>query len=88
MRTVFTKAFSKDLQKLKNNAVKKRVAKKIIEIEKVGSLSNLTAIKKIQGSEDHYRIRVSSYRIGIKEKDGVIIPMRLLHRKDIYRKFP
>ncbi len=88
MKIVFTKAFSKDLKRLKNKAIKKRVINAIEKIDNASVLSNITSIKKLQGSDNHYRIRIGDYRIGIKEKDDILILMRFLHRKDIYRNFP
>ena len=88
MKVVFTRAFSKDLKKLKDNAIKKRVVNTIEKIESSNAFTNITSVKKLQGSDNHYRIRIGSYRIGIKEKDDTLILMRFLHRKDIYRNFP
>jgi mRNA interferase RelE/StbE len=40
----------------------------------------------------YYRIRTGNFRIGVKivsvESENVVIFVRALHRKDIYRKFP
>ena len=88
MKIVFAKTFSKDLERLKNKAIKKRVANTIEKIENANTLSNITSIKKLQGSDNHYRIRIGDYRMGIKEKGNTLILMRFLHRKDIYRNFP
>lgn len=45
-------------------------------------------VKKLQGGEGEYRLRVGSYRIiyDIKDHELVILVLRLGHRKDIYRK--
>ncbi len=88
MKIIFTKAFSKDLKRLKNKVIKKRIVNAIEKIENANTLSNITSIKKLQGSDNHYRIRIGNYRLGIKEKDDILILMRFLHRKDIYRNFP
>ena len=88
MKIIFTKAFSKDLKRLKNKVIKKRIVNAIEKIENANTLSNVTSIKKLQGSDNHYRIRIGDYRMGIKEKDDTLILMRFLHRKDIYRNFP
>lgn len=46
-------------------------------------------VKKLQGGEGEYRLRVGSYRIiyDIKDHELVILVLHLGHRKDIYRKF-
>jgi len=43
---------------------------------------------KLEGYEHYYRIRVSDYRIGIKIEGDILVFMRVLHRKEIYRYFP
>ncbi len=41
-----------------------------------------------KGESSYYRIRFGDYRIGIKIEDDLVIFIRALHRKDIYRYFP
>jgi mRNA interferase RelE/StbE len=44
-------------------------------------------IKKMQGFENYYRIRVSDYRIIYQIKDNVltVVIIKIGHRKDIYK---
>ena len=88
MKIIFTKSFSKDLKRLKDKSIKKRIANTIKKIENTNEFSSITSIKKLQGSNNHYRIRIGNYRMGLKETDDTLILMRFLHRKDIYRNFP
>ncbi|MGM0540021.1 MAG: type II toxin-antitoxin system RelE family toxin [Thermodesulfobacteriota bacterium] len=89
MKLHYTKTFSKDLdgiahdQKLKN-----RLLQVLEEIRRSGSLADMKNVRKIQGYEEYFRLRVGDYRLGMKKtKEGVEM-LRLLHRKDIYKKFP
>lgn len=45
-------------------------------------------VKKLQGGEGEYRIRVGSHRVVYDVNDGelIILVLHLGHRKDIYRK--
>lgn len=45
-------------------------------------------VKKLQGGEGEYRLRVGSYRIiyDINDQDLVILVLHVGHRKDVYRK--
>ncbi|MGP6174284.1 type II toxin-antitoxin system RelE family toxin [Corynebacterium sp. A21] len=45
-------------------------------------------VKKLQGGEGEYRLRVGSYRVIYDINDGelIILVLHLGHRKDIYRK--
>lgn len=45
-------------------------------------------VKKLQGGEGEYRLRVGSYRViyDINDSELIILVLHLGHRKDIYRK--
>lgn len=45
-------------------------------------------VEKIQGYEDHYRIRIGNYRVVYEVADQVriITIVRVGHRKDVYRR--
>jgi mRNA interferase RelE/StbE len=81
METLFERSFARDLKKIRD----KRVLK---QVEIAAGLSEITNLKKLQGFESYYRIRVGEYRMGIELSEGKVIFVRLLARKDIYRYFP
>lgn len=61
----------------------------IIErLKEVESLDDVQGIKKIEGYEAYYRLRIGDYRLGIKLAGNTLELIRFLHRKDIYRRFP
>ncbi|MEA3360585.1 MAG: type II toxin-antitoxin system RelE/ParE family toxin [Thermodesulfobacteriota bacterium] len=87
MRTDFRKSFTRDLRRRKNNSEFLGRVKDVIEdVELAETNSRITSLKKLKG--DYYRIRFGNYRIGIKIEDDLVIFIRALHRKDIYRYFP
>ena len=88
MELEFRETFIKDLKRIKETAVKKKITAVISESQKAASLLELQNVKKLEGSAAYYRIRVEDYRIGIKLQDKTLIFMRCLNRKDIYRYFP
>jgi mRNA interferase RelE/StbE len=88
MEILFERSFERDLKKIRNKRLLRQVREVIHEAETASSLSELTQLKKIQGFDALYRIRVGDYRIGVEFSDGKIIFVRLLARKDIYRYFP
>jgi len=51
-------------------------------------LSDIQNLKKMQGYDTFYRIRLGDYRIGIEVVADQVILVRILHRKYIYRYFP
>lgn len=79
----FTPTAVKDLK-----ALPKAILKKIDA--RIASLANNPQpgdVKKLQGSDDLYRIRVGDYRIVYTIEDGklIIVVVRIGHRKEIYR---
>lgn len=65
-----------------------RIREKIEDVEKADALEDLPGIKKLSGGDDFYRIRVGDYRIGLAVDDGLVVFVRCLHRREIYRYFP
>ncbi|WP_313935271.1 type II toxin-antitoxin system RelE family toxin [Anabaena azotica] len=57
-------------------------------MENADNFGDVSNIKKLQAESDYYRIRVSDYRIAITISDDMIIFVRVLQRKEIYRYFP
>ncbi len=79
MNTQYLSSFIKDLKALKSTPY--------YETIKVLAFEEITNIKKLQGYDDIYRIRIGDYRIGIVFDGETLIFQRVLHRKDIYRYF-
>ena len=89
MRTDFRKSFARDLRRRKDDSDFLYCVKKAIEnVELAEITSKITNIKKLKGETGYYRIRFGNYRIGIKIEGDLVIFIRALHRKDIYRYFP
>ena len=45
-------------------------------------------MKKLKADGDYYRVKIGDYRIGMTLEEDVVIFVRVLHRKDVYRYFP
>ena len=89
MKILYTKKFSKDLDGIVNNIkLKNRLLQLFEQIKQLDSLAELDNVRKIRGYDDYYRIRIGDYRLGVKIKGNSIEMLRLLHRKDIYKRFP
>ncbi len=74
MNTLYLPSFIKDLKALKSTpyyeSIKKFAFEEIIEIS---SFSEITNIKKLQGYDNTYRIRIGDYRIGVVFDQGKLI---------------
>jgi len=84
LKVFYTATFIKELKKIPEpwrNKIEKIVFQKEINFKTLKA-------KKLAGYEEYYRVRIGPYRIGIKKAEDTIIFCRVLHRKDIYKKFP
>ena len=88
MELEFRDSFLKDVKQIKEKRVKKKIAGVVTDARAASSLSDIRNLKKMEGSEYYYRIRIGDYRIGIKLQNKTLVFLRCLHRKDIYRYFP
>jgi len=84
----FRESFLKDVNHIREKNAKKKIAVVITEVKAASSLLVIRNVKKMEGSENYYRIRIGDYRIGFRLQDKTLIFLRCLHRKDIYRFFP
>lgn len=89
MKILYTNSFSKDLDRIRHQTkIKKRLLELIDKTKQIGSLIDLNGVRKIEGYQGYYRIRIGDYRLGIKVTENSIEMVRFLHRKEIYRRFP
>ena len=88
MKVEYKKSFLKDLKKLKNKILKKSILKCIEEVESSSNIRQITNLKKLTGYENHFRVKIGDYRIGLKLENDVMYFVVFNHRKDIYRGFP
>jgi mRNA interferase RelE/StbE len=84
----FRSSFARDLKRIRDRDLKRRVGEIIELVERVQSLQEVENIKKLRGGNRYYRIRVGDYRIGLLVEGDIVTFVRFLHRKDIYRYFP
>jgi len=82
------KAFEKDTDKIGDKKILNLIADCIENIQKAIKIDEIKQLKKLQGYNSHYRIKIKDYRIGLIIENNIIELVRFLHRKDIYRYFP
>ena len=80
--------FEKDLKLVKDRNLLTRLKQIILTCKQCESLGEINGLKKMQGYDSFYRIRLGDYRIGIEVFENEIIFVRFLPRKDIYEFFP
>jgi mRNA interferase RelE/StbE len=88
MQVIYLKAFSKDIDKLKNKQVSKNLLDVISEIKEANNIQEINNLVKLEGHKNAYRIRIGEYRIGAFIEGNIVELARFLPRKDIYKYFP
>jgi mRNA interferase RelE/StbE len=88
MNVKFKAKFSKDLLRINDRKLLKRVKELIFSCKEAESLAEIRQLKKLKGYDIFYRVRIGDYRIGMELVQDELIFVRCLHRKEIYRYFP
>ncbi len=78
----------RDLKKIQDEALRRRVKEAIEKVEAAETLRELPNLTKLSGTSGFYRIHVGNYRIGIAVEGDEVEFIRCLPRRDIYRYFP
>jgi mRNA interferase RelE/StbE len=88
LKVRFKESFARDLRALKDKTLLGRIRALIEDVEKAGSLGEVASLKKLRGGGTYYRIRIGDFRVGVAVEEDVVVFVRILHRRDIYRYFP
>ena len=89
MRLEYRSSFSRDLRRVRDAEVRYRVLAIIEELEAVPSIAEIPSATRIKSDRGrYYRIRIGDYRLGVVLQDDMLVLVRFLHRRDIYRFFP
>ena len=88
MRLSFRKSFERDLKRISNLVVLRRVRQAIEQVEAAEDLNHVRGAGRLSGSGSFYRIRIGEFRIGLAIEASDVEFVRILHRRDIYRYFP
>jgi mRNA interferase RelE/StbE len=88
MQVRYKRAFIKDLKGLPADIRESVENVSLDEIPRLKDINEIKHLKKIKSYTSFYRIKIGDYRIGIEYRENVIVFIRVLHRKEIYRYFP
>ena len=88
MKLEVRKSFEKDIEKITDPGLARKLSALLDALELCDSLSSIQHVKKIKGPGNYYRIRLGQYRLGLKNNGSELILLRFMHRKDIYTYFP
>jgi len=84
----FKASFAADLRALKDKPLLERVKTLIAKVESADSLLEIPNLKRLRGFGAYYRVRLGDYRVGLAVEEDVVVFVRVLHRREVYRYFP
>ena len=84
MEVRFRGSFDRDIKKVRDADLLRRVDEKIEEIEGADSLYEVSAIANLRTRDSYYRVRVGDYRMYLVREGAGITLTRFLHRSDAY----
>lgn len=88
MRLEYRRSFERDLRDAQDQRIYAQLRLALETLEAAPDLRSVPNVKKLQGGDNFYRIRVGDYRLGVVLSGDTLVLVRFLHRKDIYRFFP
>lgn len=89
MELEYRASFVRDLGRIRNADVRRRVHRAMEDLEAAASIADFPRAARVNSPAGRfYRIRIGNYRLGLALHDGACILVRCLHRRDIYRRFP
>ena len=89
MEVGYRESFLRDLKKLKYHPIYDRIDELAFEtLPTAQDLREIPGIKSMTGYSDRYRIRIGSYRVGLRVEGRKVELVRVLDRRDFYRHFP
>ena len=78
MEVAYENSFLRDLKKIKDRAIKKKIEQLIAIIKASASPQAIPGLKKLKGTQHYYRIRMGDYRLGLKITGDKVILVRIL----------
>lgn len=88
MKVEFRESFAKDLRKIGEKSVLRKVEQVIKIAERAQGAGEIPGLRKLAGSGNYCRVRIGDYRIGVTLSSSGVTFVRVLQRKEVYRHFP
>ena len=73
MNASFRSSFARDLSRITDKSLLKRVKEAIEAVERAKSISDLPNHKKLKSNKNYYRLRIGEYRIGLALEDDALV---------------
>ena len=80
--------FNRDLARIRNPDLSRRIGHIVEDLKAASTITEVRGVRRITGADDHYRIRIGDYRLGVSVEGDAVTLLRFAHRREIYRVFP
>jgi mRNA interferase RelE/StbE len=87
MQYKIAKQFLRDLKNIDDKSIRTSIVEIVEKTEHAKNISDINFIK-LRGFDCFYKKRIRNYRIGIIFEKDTVTFCRVLHRQNIYKKFP
>lgn len=88
MKVAYRKRFLKDLAEIPSH-LRSHIEQFVFqEIPRSESLQATGKVERMKGYPGFFKARFGDYRVGLRLEGDTALCERVLHRKEIYRKFP
>ena len=89
MEVEYSSRFLRDVRRVSNATLRRRLTQTIGELESASNIADVLGVARLHsGGGRHYRIRIGTYRLGLTLENNVVVLVRFLHRREVYRGFP
>ncbi len=88
MKVVYRKRFLKDLAAIPSSYRQRIEVFVFEELPAARSLQETGRLERLTAHPHFYKARFGVYRVGARQEGGQITLERVLHRSEMYRKFP
>ena len=88
MQFIYLSSFLKDLKKVDDKVLLKKVKTTLLQIKEVSIHTEIKQLIKLKGHPAAYRIRIGNYSMGLFIDADVVTIARFVKRNDIYKLFP
>ena len=84
MKTVFRSSFARDLRRIREASLRRRIQQAIEQIEMAETLGDIPTLTKMSGGGSFYRIRLGDYRLGVAVEDEEEVKVEVESREQLH----
>ncbi len=85
MKLEIRPSFNRDLGRIQRTDLRRRLTRKLEELESASRLTEVTGVLRMEGSDNLYRVRIGDHRLLMEIEGEVVTLVRFGHRRDVYR---